>query len=127
MPETEYHGPSPTELKLETIMKEVESVTNEDIEFLATQMNSFEFKRAMKGIAKTYKEKTGQDLEVELVFDIEDPNNYKHYHDKVWFLRQCKTWRETDKHIKKIIIRGPAGTKDLERNVFNSGVTFAEA
>lgn len=83
-----------------------------------------------KKITKKYKETTGDDLRIDLVFNIDDPTIDETYRgNKTGFLRFLKSLKEnyrTRPHIGEILVKGPKGTVEIEPNVFASGVRFEE-
>lgn len=111
---------------LEAVLANIESVSDIDISFLLTVMPYSEFTHALRAITEAYQARTGKPLETELIFSIADPNIEKYWRDEQGFLRFLKALNEGryGKHFKKIVVKGPVGTVDIEPNVFASGIKF---
>ncbi|MCR4314141.1 MAG: hypothetical protein NUV84_02765 [Candidatus Uhrbacteria bacterium] len=104
-----------------------ESPDDLDASIIFLQVPFKEFVKFIRKKAKTHKQRTGQDLELELIFLLDDPNFGKTVEEKVSKLRKLKAIREDQKLktiIRKITVKGKKDGQMIEANVFSSDITY---
>ncbi|MBI4122295.1 MAG: hypothetical protein HY461_03105 [Parcubacteria group bacterium] len=116
-----------TKNHIEALMASPETIDALDVSFLFVELGYEEFTKVFDRLIEAHGRETGQDLRVKFIFNIDDPQIEKQWRNKVLFLRNLKAFLEKPKYHKHIIditVKGPAGTVELEPNVFSSEVKF---
>ena len=113
---------------LDALKKDITAIDNSDIEFLFLDLKQpIFFKEILGALAGLYKSETGHNLELNLVFNIDDFG--KDLNDKKNNLRRLKALLEyppRNTAIDSIVVKGKEKeeTVVIEPNVFSSGIKF---